>query len=138
MNPAMATVIAAACAAASGVVVAALSAWLGRGARKADIVDKVSEASDRIMGRMSTEIAHVEARCDECIKELQTAEAETKAAREEAAAARQEAAAARAEAADARVETRRSNAVLRKLVRALDANDQEARDQAIVAAKALI
>ena len=134
----MATVVAAACAAAASVIVAVVSAWLSRGARKADIVDKVSEASDRIMGRMSTEIARVEARCDECIKELQTAEAETKAAREEAAAARQEAAAARAEAADARVETRRSNAVLRKLVRALDANDHAAKDEAIAAAQGLI
>lgn len=134
----MATVVAAACAAAASVIVAVVSAWLSRGARKADIVDKVSEASDRIMGRMSTEIARVEARCSECMSELAVAEAETKAARDEAAAARSEAAAARTEAADARAETRQSNVVLRKLVRALDVDDQEARDQAIVAAKALI
>lgn len=70
MNPAVATIVVAAIAAAGALVGAIVNAMLGRGGQRADIADKVSEASDRIFARMDLEIAKVEKRCKRCENEL--------------------------------------------------------------------
>lgn len=71
MNPAIATVIAAATAAAVSLIVAGINAWVGRGGRRADFADQITESSERIMTRMDTELDRVNKKCAKCEDELE-------------------------------------------------------------------
>lgn len=58
---------------AGGVVTVVISAVIGRGGRRADVANTISEASDRLIGRFENEIKHMAAegqRCEDANREL--------------------------------------------------------------------
>lgn len=124
MNPAVATVIVAAIVAVSGIIGAALSAWLSKDRDEADITAKITDASEKVLERMDREVSRLDAKCSKCETDLIDARARMEDAIREAHAAR--------------TETRQSNAVLRRLVRALDDDDPAARAEAIASARELV
>lgn len=75
MNPAIAAVLGAGIAGLVSLCVAAIGAAVGRGGRRADIAEKISEASDRIFERMEKDISKVERQCEKCTLELRTVKA---------------------------------------------------------------
>ncbi len=116
MNPAVATVISACVGGLVVLIGAVINAAIGRGGRRADIADKITESSDRIMTRMDREIAKVEAKCDKCETRL---------------------AATQRSLEDMEVEFRRTKSALRALIRVLDENDPAQIQLAVDAAREL-
>lgn len=108
MNPAIAALLGAVCTGAVTLLVAIISIVVGRGGRRADIADKVSETWERTSARLDHDIAVIEEKCDKCQKELETAT--TRAA---AAERRADEAERRADAAERRADRNdRTNSAL--------------------------
>lgn len=102
---------------AGSLTVAILNAVVGRGGRRADIADKVTEAWERTSERLDKDLAKIEAKCEKCETRLSVTERHLEEALDDA---------------------RRVKAVLRALVRVLDANDPTQVDAAVTAARELI
>ena len=116
MNPAVATVIGALVGGGVAMVVAIINTVAGRGGRRADIADKVTEAWERTSERLDKDLAKIEAKCEKCEMRL---------------------AATQRTLEQIETDSRRTKAALRALIRVLDSDDQAALREAIDAARAL-
>lgn len=99
------------------LTVAILQAIIGRGQRKVDIADKVTEATDRIFSRYDRDFARLEERSTKCEVRLSVTEREL---------------------AEARNETRRIKTTLRVMVKAVKSGDPAAIEMAVAASEELI
>jgi hypothetical protein len=116
MNPAVAALLGSISTGAVTLIVAVFSIAVGRGGRRADIADKVSEVWDRTTKRLDHDLAEIEAKCDKCESRLVITERRL---------------------ADAEDDAKRAKRALRALIRVIDTNDPVAIAEAIEAARDL-
>lgn len=114
MNPAIATVIGAVMGGAVAIIVAVINSTVGRGGRRADIADKVSQAWDPVFDRMDKDLERVSKQCEKCENRLAVTQRAL---------------------AEMETEFRRTKSTLRALIRVLDENDPAQIAVAIAAAR---
>lgn len=70
MNPAVAALLGSISTGAVTLLIAVMAVAVGRGGRRADIADKITEASDRIFERMGKDYEVLDRKCGKCETEL--------------------------------------------------------------------